>query len=377
MSLSSQPTLCLIHEAIGPYSAIAKIAELQVRTALDAGWSLSVVAKRLDESLHDRVNWLRLTVPRRMFLLKWLTARHFIRTAIGDRRFDVIHAHQPQVADIADVFHCHFLTRVAYERKCLEQRPGLRPRLIRLQQQGVLYAEDRCYRRWNPATHMVFCSELIRREFSRLYGPPPAQEVLVNSCPPIDFPTADQRLAARRRWVGNDFKGLVLGYIGGLQERKGFKSVLRALAGKKEIFLLMGGQFTDGFSDPALAGRMKSVGLVSDVKSFFHACDAVIVPSLFEPLGLVAFEAAAAGAPVIATEQVGALPHLLEHDAGLLWEQGQDLPALVRLAAAQRARFNAGAVRLAEAISEERQSRRLLEIYDEVLRQKHGVLPAK
>lgn len=370
MSSSTKPTLCLIHEAISHDSAIAKIALLQVRTALDAGWSVTVIAQRLDESLHDRVAWLHLSVPRRSFFYKWITARHYILKSKGSGVFDVIHAHQPQVADVADIFQCHFLTRVAYERKCLERRTGLRPRLIRLQQQGVLYAEDRCYRRWNPRTHMVFCSDLLRDEFARLYGAPPSREVLVNPCGPIDFPSDGERAAARRRWIGDGFNGLVLGYLGGLQERKGYKRVLAALAGRSEVFFLIGGQFTDGFADPALAGRMKAVGLVSDVKSFFAACDAVIVPSLFEPLGLVAFEAAAAGTPVIATEQVGALPHLLEHDAGLLWRPGDDLPALVRLAAAERARFNAGAAKLADSLSEQRQSRRLLEMYGQALSRK-------
>jgi len=367
---NTQPTLCLIHEAISNDSAIAKVALLHARTALDAGWKVSVVAQRLDESLRERVEWLKLHVPRRSFFYKWVTAGHFIRKALGERRFDVIHSHQPQAAALADVFHCHFLTRVAYERKCLEMRSGLRPKMIRLQQQGVLYAEDRCYRRWNPATHMIFCSDLLRTEFSRLYGPPPSQEVMVNACPPVKFPSAEQRAAARRHWVGEDFKGLVLGYLGGLQERKGFKRILSALAGKSDVFLLMGGQFTQGFSDPALGGRMKAVGLVDDVPGFFAASDAFIVPSLFDPCPLVVFEAASRGTPVIATNGVGNLHELLEHDAGLLWRPEDDLTKVVAAAAARREELNAGARRMAEAVSERRQGGRLLEVYDEALKRK-------
>ena len=169
--------------------------------ALEAGWDVSVVAKFLDESLRDRVTWLPLTVPKHSFFVQWTTARHFIRRALGDRliggrKFDVIHAHQPQVADLSDIFQCHFLTRVACERQCLESRPGLRPKLIRVQQQGVLYAEDRCYRRWNPATRMLFCSDLVRREFARLYGMPPLQDVWVNPCPSIAFASSDARRSA-------------------------------------------------------------------------------------------------------------------------------------------------------------------------------------
>jgi UDP-glucose:(heptosyl)LPS alpha-1,3-glucosyltransferase len=209
---------------------------------------------------------------------------------------------------------------------------------------------------------MVFCSDLLRTEFSRLYASPPSQEVLVNACPPVNFRTPEQRHAARKHWVGEDFNGLVLGYLGGLQERKGYKRVLSALAGKRDVFLLMGGQFTRGFSHPALAGHMKAVGLVDDVPGFFAACDAFVVPSLFDPCPLVAFEAASRGVPVIATDGVGNLSELLEYGAGLLWRPNDDLAALVASAAAGREQFNAGARRMADAISEHRQGRRLLEI---------------
>jgi glycosyltransferase involved in cell wall biosynthesis len=367
---SVQPTLCLIHEAISQDSAIAKIALNQVKFALAAGWSVSVVAKFLDPSVREQVTWLPLKVPRRMFLYKWITARHYIRRALGSRRFDVIHAHQPQVADLSDVFQCHFLTRVAYERKCLEERPGLRPKLIRAQQQGVLYAEDRCYRRWNPATRMLFCSDLLRHEFARLYGPPPLEEVLVNPCPPINFASADERAAARRALVG-DFSGLVIGYIGGLQERKGYKRLIPAIEADPNLFLLMAGAYTERFSAAALAGRFKGIGLVSDVSTFYAACDVLVVPSLFEPLGLVAFEAAARGVPVIATREVGALPHLLEFSAGAEWIPPQPLGDLARRLVCDRQTVRAGAARMAAEISESRQADRLMAVYDQVIHSKH------
>jgi hypothetical protein len=158
----------MIHETIGYHGAIARVAMKAVRQALDVGWRVTVVAKLLDESLVGEVEWLRLHVPPRLLVLKWLTARHFIRRALRGRTFDIVHAHQPQVAALADVFQCHFLTRVAYERECLESGSGVRSGLMRLQHRGVLCAEDHYYRHWNPSTSMLYCSEMIRREFHRL-----------------------------------------------------------------------------------------------------------------------------------------------------------------------------------------------------------------
>jgi glycosyltransferase involved in cell wall biosynthesis len=367
---SQKPTLCVIHEGIGHDNAIAKVAMFQVRAALEAGWAVSVVAKFLDESLRERVTWLPLTVPARSFFIQWTTARHFIRRALGGRRFDVVHAHQPQVADLADVFQCHFLTRVAYERKCLEQRPGLRPKIVRVQQQGVLHAEDRCYRRWNPATHMLFCSELVRQEFARLYGMPPSAEVWVNPCPAIDFASSEARHRARQALVPADFSGLVVGYLGGVQQRKGYQRLIPAIQSDADLFLLMAGPYSGGFRVPALGARFRSLGILDDVAPFYAACDVLVVPSLFEPLGLVAFEAAARGVPVIATEEVGALPHLLEFGAAAQWNPSEPLGPLVRRLCGNLQSVRQGAVRLAEEMSEVRQGRRLIETYEEVLRRK-------
>ncbi len=152
----------MLFEAIGPYSAIAKIAMTEVLAAINAGYSVTVVAKQLDESLRGRVEWLKLYVPPRGFALQWLTARHFYKQALGNRKFDVVHAHQPQTASLADVFECHYLTRVAYQTGTLEGRKSLRGRLIRMQQQIVLHAEDHYYRRFSRGTRMLYNSALTQ-----------------------------------------------------------------------------------------------------------------------------------------------------------------------------------------------------------------------
>ena len=367
--MTQAPTLCMIFEAIGDYSAIAKVAMWGVRQALKAGWRVTVVAKLLDESLREEVEWLRLYVPPRLFFVQWVTARHFIRKALGGRRFDVVHAHQPQVADLADVFQCHFLTRIAYERKCLESRPGPRAAAVRAQEQGVLYAEDYFYRRWNPKTRMLFDSELTRQDFKRLYGLPPREQVLLYSSPPLNIPSEEERREARRKILGQDYQGVVVGYLGGLHERKGYRRLIEGLE-DSDVFLLMGGQYCDGFTVPTMPGRFKAVGLVNDTACFYAACDIFAVPSYYEPFGLVALEAAARGVPVIATEEVGALPHLIEYGAGIAWEPTQPLGPLVHDLSLRCAKFRVGAQRMTEDLSNVRQGERLLQIYDQILIEK-------
>ncbi len=361
----------MIHEVIAPHNAIGKVAVSDVRIALDAGYEVTVIAKILDETLRPHVKWHPLYVPPRLFYLQWTTARRYIKQALARARaggkFDIIHAHQPQVADLADVFQCHFLTRVAYERKCLEERTDLRSRFIRLQQQGVLHAEDNCFRRWNPRTWMLYDSALTQEEFHRLYGTCPLEQVLVYDFPPLNIATLEERAAARKKLAPDVPAGTpIVGYLGGLQERKGYKRLLAALKDAPDIHLLFAGSHTENFSAPELQGRITSLGLVSDTPNFYAACDVLIVPSLFEPLGLVAFEAAAAGTPVIATE-VGALPHLLEFNAGEKWNPSEPLAPIIRHAAANRASYRPGIMRMAEKLSYENYGKRLLSVYDSVL----------
>ena len=101
------------------------------------------------------------------------------------------------------------------------------------------------------------------------------------------------------------------------------------------------------------------------------ACDVLVVPSVYEALGLVAFESVAAGTPVIATPQVGAMPHLIKYDTGAAWPDGAPLAPIVRQQASRRAIIASAAQRMHEDLSQHRYGQRLLEIYDNVLRKKN------
>jgi glycosyltransferase involved in cell wall biosynthesis len=371
-----KPTLCMIHEGIGEYNAIAKVAKIGVEVALEAGWNVTCIAKRLDERLFDKVTWQKLHVPARVFLYKWLTARRCIRKALGDKSFDVIHAHQPQVADLSDIFQCHFLTRMSFERNCLDHRTGMRGAAMRAQERGVLWAEDFFYRRWNPQTRMLYDSELTRTDFHRLYGAQANEGVLVYPCPAGKFVSEDERKAARIKLVGGEQDRIVVGYLGGLHERKGYRRVADAVAADPRLFLLMGGQYSEGYVNEKLTGRYKTMGLVKDIHSFYAACDVFVVPSHYEPLGLVAFEAASRGVPVLATGEVGALPHLIEHGAGMEWNPAAPLGPLAMDAMARREEFCRGSAAMVEKLNLQSYAGQLLSEYARVIDRKRSMAQA-
>ncbi len=64
--------------------------------------------------------------------------------------------------------------------------------------------------------------------------------------------------------------------------------------------------------------RVHWLGRRDNVQDYMAAMDVCVVPSIEEPLGLVAVEAQAAGIPVVAT-RIGGLPEIVEHErTGLL-----------------------------------------------------------
>jgi glycosyltransferase involved in cell wall biosynthesis len=118
------------------------------------------------------------------------------------------------------------------------------------------------------------------------------------------------------------------------------------------------------------AEQQKLLGVVGELPrrqmpEFWSSVSVAVVPSLYEPFGLVALEALACGVPVVAT-RVGGLQEIVEHErSGLLVSAGEPGPlaeALVALLTQEslRRRLAEGARRRAEAFSLERRSRDLL-----------------
>lgn len=114
---------------------------------------------------------------------------------------------------------------------------------------------------------------------------------------------------------------LILGAYGRFNEQKGFDTLLRAISKVKnsQIQLLIGGYGEQEDLLKSLAGddpRIHFLGKLADVPSFLRQCDAIVIPSNWEPWGNVCLEAKAAGKAVIAS-QVDGLAEQVK-DCGLL-----------------------------------------------------------
>jgi glycosyltransferase involved in cell wall biosynthesis len=114
----------------------------------------------------------------------------------------------------------------------------------------------------------------------------------------------------------------ILGAYGRFSFQKGFDILIDAVKQipDSRIKLQIGGGGTDEAKLKQLAANcshIEFVGRIDDVPAFLSQCDAVVIPSRWEPWGNVCLEARAAGKPIIASAVDG------------LSEQIQDLGLLV------------------------------------------------
>jgi glycosyltransferase involved in cell wall biosynthesis len=143
------------------------------------------------------------------------------------------------------------------------------------------------------------------------------------------------RSAARARWGMSADERIVL-YIGRLEVYKGLQELLsafaRAIEEESDMRLAIAG---DGSLRPrveAIAAnadcRITYLGRLSgdEVLRAYLAADLLVLPSLFEPWGLVVNEAMACGLPVIVSARVGCADDLVRQgETGLVVGAGREI----------------------------------------------------
>ena len=134
------------------------------------------------------------------------------------------------------------------------------------------------------------------------------------------------------RQLRTQSEDFLVGVVGEVVERKGhihlFKALPKIIEAIPNFKLVLLGRFNR--EEPyvkklrrlvlkkKLYCQIKWLGLRSNVPDFMAAFDLTVVPSIEEPLGLVALESLAAGTAVVASD-TGGLPEIIQHQkSGLI-----------------------------------------------------------
>ncbi|MBK0867598.1 glycosyltransferase family 4 protein [Saccharopolyspora sp. HNM0986] len=163
------------------------------------------------------------------------------------------------------------------------------------------------------ADALITCSAAMRDEVSALFELPPERiTVLHNGIEPRTWEVPEHAVAAARAGRG---RSPLLLHFGRLEFEKGVQDLLAALPLIRQRHrgteLVIAGR---GSYQSRLRERADELGVSArfaghlpdtDLAALLAAADAVVLPSRYEPFGVVALEAAAAGTPLVASTAGG------------------------------------------------------------------------
>jgi glycogen(starch) synthase len=175
---------------------------------------------------------------------------------------------------------------------------------------------------------VIACSAYMREHISDIYELGEERiAVIPNGIDPADLVPVDDLEALRARYAAPDERLVLL--VGRLVYEKGFQLALEALPGLIERvgnvrFIVAG----SGTAEQELREQATRLGLdehgqflgwIGDdmLHSLYRIADLTVVPSIYEPFGLVALEAMASGCPCLVADTGGLREVVPNDDVGL------------------------------------------------------------
>ena len=189
----------------------------------------------------------------------------------------------------------------------------------------VLAAEKKLFA--SPRLKAVICnSHMVKEEIRKYFGLPETKLHVIYSG--VDLEAFHPGLRELHRAAvlaqhGIPADAAVFLFVGSGFERKGLPTALRALAGlRAPAHLLVVGkdrkleQFRRLANELGVGPRTRFLGGQENVKPFYGAADAFVLPTLYDPFPNAALEAFACGLPVITSGKSGAAELIREGENG-------------------------------------------------------------
>lgn len=215
------------------------------------------------------------------------------------------------------------------------------------------------------SAQVILCSTYMQREVESIFSLPSDKlHVIANGVDP-----ALLQVSQGAKWTQTDIRshsGPIVLYVGRLVREKGVHILMDAIpsilsACPNATFVILG--TGSASADLQLKARVDGLtahvefrGFVSDEErnNWLQVADVAVFPSLYEPFGIVALEAMAAGAPVVVSD-VGGLGDVVKHGHNGRKAYVGDASSL--------------ATQLIEAISDQPKSRAMADVATAELRQ--------
>jgi len=380
-----------VHHQAGPAKVTAALVESLCEDHEVSVFSHSIEGIDLSKIKHYKVP--AITRPNFLAYLTFLVSSTIILAALSCLRkisFDIIHSAGCCCAFSTNVITSHFCEKegLRLERSNIIEMPhkSMRQKLKALDHsiyrrlaafvEGVIIGRD------SPKA-LIVVSKSMKREFIRHYGNAAKNIIVIpNGVDTLRFhPT--NRLLYRdqvRQEHGVSRSELLLMFAGGDWERKGVLHIMEALSvvQRPDVKLLICGSGDEKFYGQLaelkrVRDRIIFVPQSSNLWKYYAASDIFVLPTVYEPFGLVIVEAMASGLPVITSRVAGAADIIIDGVNGLLIRAPSDVNDLAAkielLLSNARLRKTMGerARKTAEKFSWDQVAQKTLEVYNTVL----------
>jgi glycogen synthase len=277
---------------------------------------------------------------------------------LGDRyEFDVVHGHDWLVAAACDHLARRFSAPLVTTIHATEH--GRHQGWVEDHPQSYIHGVER----WiaNRSDRVIACSYYMREQIADIFGADDGRvTVIPNGIDPDELQPHDapELMRLRSEFASPDDRLVLL--VGRLVYEKGFQIALEAMPALIERvprtrFIVAG----SGTHEEQLRAQAEELGLgregtflgwIGDdvLHSLYRIADVCVVPSIYEPFGLVALEAMASGCPCIVAD-TGGLREVVPHDEVGLRFRARDPDDLIEVTARVLSDPNLGGRLVAEA----------------------------
>ena len=260
---------------------------------------------------------------------------------LGDRfSFDLVHGHDWLVANACDHLAKRFGAPLITTIHATEH--GRHQGWVDKHPQSYIHGVER----WitNRSDRVIACSYYMREQIADIFAVEGERvSVIPNGIDPRDLQPQDPAELRRLRLEFADLDQKLVLLVGRLVYEKGFQLALEAMPGVIERvpgtrFLVAG----SGTHEAELRRQAEGLGLMEHgtflgwigddvLHSLYPIADICVVPSIYEPFGLVALEAMASGCPCLVAD-TGGLREVVPHEEAGLRFRARDPEALTEMA---------------------------------------------
>lgn len=333
--VASRPWIAVMDLSVTRNSPAGSCVLAEVMGLAD-DYDITVFSDALDNERPDRVQWVRVPLPRKPGILRYVVFHLLAPGAL--RRHARVRGQPPHLIQAtqgqyvgADICYAHFCHRAYLRDRWKSQTATGWLRLLRwLGYRYNALFEARAFLR---ARAVVTPSQGLANEIETTY---PFLKGRVFSNPnPVDVAAfsrpADFVGRARLRELGLDEDAPVLCFAAlGDFSRKGLELVMRAMARLDTVspsLVVVGGRpgeiadYKRLGEALGLHGRVAFTGFRPDVRPYLWSADLFVFPSIYETFALVVLQAMAAGMPAITTRLHGVEDYAVEGENAWIVER--------------------------------------------------------